>query len=269
MGRPKGSKNGIRQLINLTCETCGIIFKVEPYRLKARFCSRNCQSIGHAKELFKQESRICVHCGITFNARPASKKLYCSTKCSRTEHGDKIRGPRADYTKTICPTCGKSFSFLSSRQQVFCSKLCADKSFERRSPLICEVCGKTILIRSKFAKTHKYCSRTCRTVGIGKTESYIERKMAAALHDACITVYPQFPFGPYTLDFAISDIKLAIECDGTYWHTLQEVVKRDKKRDNYLRRHGWHVLRFTEDQINANIESCINTVREQLQRVDS
>jgi MinD superfamily P-loop ATPase len=45
MGRPKNSKNGIRVLISIKCKTCGVIFKVKPYRKStAHFCSHECHS---------------------------------------------------------------------------------------------------------------------------------------------------------------------------------------------------------------------------------
>ena len=48
------------------------------------------------------------------------------------------------------------------------------------------------------------------------------------------------------LDIAIPSLKINIEYDGMYWHTLNENTIRtsDNKRDNYLIANGWRVFRM-------------------------
>lgn len=261
MGRPKGSKNGVRQLIDKSCETCGTSFQVEPYRVSARFCSRACQATWHAKELFRQELRHCRVCGESFMARPAKTKAYCSASCASREHGAKTSHPYKGHTniQRICPICNTSFTTHSAKPKTYCSKQCIDRSFERRIDLVCQVCHKVFNIRTKFSD-QKYCSRTCRTVGIGKTESYLERKMASGLSLAGIDAVPQFAIGPYTVDFALPVSKVVIECDGDYWHSLPKCAARDRRKDTYLTNRGWRVLRFSETTINTDLTSCIQQI---------
>lgn len=68
----------------------------------------------------------------------------------------------------------------------------------------------------------------------------------------------------FYLDFAIfcRNRKLAVECDGDAYHSSKENVKNDKKRDNALESKGWHVLRYTTDDIEYNLESSILQVKE-------
>ena len=47
------------------------------------------------------------------------------------------------------------------------------------------------------------------------------------------------------------------ECDGNFWHDYPEKVHYDKRRNNELERKGWAVLRFTEDDLNHNLEKSM------------
>lgn len=55
--------------------------------------------------------------------------------------------------------------------------------------------------------------------------------------------------GRYSIDYAVVHSRLAIECDGKYWHSSQEHIARDQKKDQYLREHGWTVLRLSDVSI--------------------
>jgi len=61
--------------------------------------------------------------------------------------------------------------------------------------------------------------------------------------------FAQYPLGPYRADFAIPQLRLAIECDGDQWHASPEDVARDKKRDLELSQAGWTVIRFRENEL--------------------
>jgi very-short-patch-repair endonuclease len=265
MGRPKGSKNGVRRIVEKVCETCSTTFRVEPYRVSARFCSRACQAKGHSKELFRQQERHCRQCGTVFMARPAAQKIYCSQQCASRAHGVKVRGTRSTTVidSSTCPICGADFAVRKSLHQKYCSRPCANKSYERRITLTCQVCQKRFDTRAKH-QDQKYCSRTCRTIGIGKTESHIEKLFANALATAGIIAVQQVAVWHYTLDFAIPDQMIAIECDGDYWHSLPECVRRDRRKDRFLLSRGWRVLRFSETALNSNLNKCIEIVKQAL-----
>jgi very-short-patch-repair endonuclease len=81
--------------------------------------------------------------------------------------------------------------------------------------------------------------------------------MAANLIKNGIVAVPQYPFGPYTIDFAIPDYRIAIECDGDYWHSLPQSIARDKRKDKFINGKGWLVLRFTETRLTTDLSSCV------------
>lgn len=56
----------------------------------------------------------------------------------------------------------------------------------------------------------------------------------------------------FLVDAYIPQLNLVIECDGDYWHSLDNVKKRDKAKNAYLTKCGFNLLRLTETEINNN-----------------
>jgi very-short-patch-repair endonuclease len=52
-----------------------------------------------------------------------------------------------------------------------------------------------------------------------------------------------------------------VECDGVAWHTDKN---KDDLRQVYIESQGWQVIRFTENEINSNVLSCVNKVKDLL-----
>ncbi|MCB1811761.1 MAG: DUF559 domain-containing protein [Candidatus Competibacteraceae bacterium] len=67
-------------------------------------------------------------------------------------------------------------------------------------------------------------------------------------------------FGYYHIDIAFPDVRLAVECDGDYWHGTPEQRIKDSKKDAYLRRFGWQIIRLPEHKINSDLGSCVKSV---------
>jgi very-short-patch-repair endonuclease len=59
----------------------------------------------------------------------------------------------------------------------------------------------------------------------------------------------QVAVGIYHLDIAVTDVKLAIEIDGEYWHLRNDQPMRDAYRTKYLIEQGWTVIRFTDKEV--------------------
>jgi len=266
MGRPKGSRNGIRQAFVVTCASCKKKFEIDPYRYRletTKCCSKKCQSIWHSRGMQKPTHRICPVCNKEFVTRPSDQKVYCSMLCASKVHGTKITGLKVERIEKICPICSKRFTFRPAENRSFCSKRCANKALiKQRLRLTCQWCHNTF---DTMHKDQKYCSKTCRNIALRNIKfSNIEPGMASALYDAGIRFESQYPYFHYIMDFAIPDRKVSIECDGNYWHSFPEAIVRDKKRDTYLKRHGWTVLRFSETEIYKDINSCIARISGQL-----
>ena len=85
--------------------------------------------------------------------------------------------------------------------------------------------------------------------------------------------YERYPTITGKPDFIIKSKKIAIFCDGDFWHgykyhekkkptkrywkdKIESNMKRDLRVNRKLRCDGWSVLRFWEHDIHANPEKC-------------
>ena len=65
--------------------------------------------------------------------------------------------------------------------------------------------------------------------------------------------------GFYFIDFFVLP-NLFIEADGDYWHSLPRIKKLDKIKNQYFDSKNYKVLRFTETQINNNLNQIGNVI---------
>ncbi|MGI9196345.1 MAG: endonuclease domain-containing protein [Candidatus Nanopelagicales bacterium] len=59
------------------------------------------------------------------------------------------------------------------------------------------------------------------------------------------------------IDFALKELRIAIEVDGRAFHSDRSSFERDRRRQNLLVLGGWCVLRFTWEQITRDPEAVI------------
>lgn len=94
-----------------------------------------------------------------------------------------------------------------------------------------------------------------------------------ALKSAGISVVPQYYISRgkrrYCLDFAIVCRRglIAVECDNLKAHSGIRRRRRDRDKDIFLRRHGWHVIRLTEYNIVSDVRSCMARVRRAVRKL--
>jgi len=63
------------------------------------------------------------------------------------------------------------------------------------------------------------------------------------------------------IDFALEDLRIAIEVDGRAFHSDRRSFERDRERQNLLSLDGWLILRFTWEQITERPQEVIAAVR--------
>lgn len=89
----------------------------------------------------------------------------------------------------------------------------------------------------------------------------IEIKMADELDKRHVEFIEQYNIDDrYVVDFFLPRHNIIIECDGEYWHTLPEVVSRDKRKNAYINSRGYSLYRFWESEINESVEACVDIV---------
>ena len=66
----------------------------------------------------------------------------------------------------------------------------------------------------------------------------------------------QSPMGNYIADFVSHACKLVVEVDGES-HDFEERIRHDEVRDRWFASRGYHVLRFTNDDVMKNLEGVV------------
>lgn len=71
----------------------------------------------------------------------------------------------------------------------------------------------------------------------------------------------QYSIGDYIVDFFCPIVRLAIEVDGDI-HYIQKLLRYDRYRQTYLERLGITVLRFTNIDIQTNLDGVLTSILE-------
>ncbi len=80
-----------------------------------------------------------------------------------------------------------------------------------------------------------------------------------------VQFYRQKPLGNYVLDFYSPASKLVVEVDGGQ-HLNDLNIKKDMKRDNYLKHKGLRVLRFDNLQVLKDTEAVMEVILQAVRR---
>lgn len=93
----------------------------------------------------------------------------------------------------------------------------------------------------------------------------IEKQFWECGKDAIEQLSPQEWIDGYRVDFFIPNKNVVIELDGHEHHKSREARTRDAKRERYLQRKGFSVIRFTGSEIHRNVQGCVQEVVDILQ----
>jgi very-short-patch-repair endonuclease len=106
-------------------------------------------------------------------------------------------------------------------------------------------------------------------IGENVFDSEWERRVYHVLRDRGFDPIPQYQIAGRRLDFALfgrGDVKVDLEVDGRRWHTDIDGNRKvgDLWRDHQLRSMGWRVLRFWVDELDRDMEKCIERIQQEL-----
>ena len=137
------------------------------------------------------------------------------------------------------------------------------KSFKKRQ----QKYGNSLGVKDYNAKIEKIRRNTIKQHlrgGFPQTNTIIERIIEKKLKENKIDFEHPFAFGRFVCDFAILNNKIIIECDGDYWHNREDIKKKDKAKNAYIKKSGWKILRFWETDIKNNPDNCIKVIQEEV-----
>ena len=164
----------------------------------------------------------------------------------------------------MCARCSKRFKIPPARlsKAKFCSRKCQNGP---RYPCKCEICGEVTHLPPNRLPRARFCSAACKAIfvlrSMPKSKTKIEGLMMHALKRIGIRFLPQYAVGRAIPDITIPNQRIAVFCDGNYFHNLPEGRARDARVNMRLRNLGWHVLRFSETDILKNPYACADAVR--------
>jgi very-short-patch-repair endonuclease len=77
----------------------------------------------------------------------------------------------------------------------------------------------------------------------------------------------------YFYDFCITSLKLIIEFDGTYWHSLEGAKEKDQHKQKVVEEKGFTMIRIDESDYNKDKQSivdvCINKILEMFESTNN
>ena len=108
-----------------------------------------------------------------------------------------------------------------------------------------------------------------RARSLRKSSTDAEAKLWHRLRDRQLAGFKfrrQVPLGPYVADFVCLQAKLIVEVDGGH-HALQR--QNDEERTAFLLKEGFHVLRFWNNEVLAEIEGVLTQIQQALESYPS
>jgi very-short-patch-repair endonuclease len=102
-----------------------------------------------------------------------------------------------------------------------------------------------------------------------KTDSEFEERVMKRLLQAGYHVIPQWSVGAYRIDLVIEGAgkRLAVECDGDRWHTLEN-LDDDMARQAILERLGWRFVRIRGSQFFRDFDKAMEPVFARLRELE-
>ena len=93
-------------------------------------------------------------------------------------------------------------------------------------------------------------------------DSWFEARVFYRIASKGYCVEPQYKVSSYFIDMIIigSKGRLAIECDGDYWHLGENKAQKDLERECNLERCGWSFWRLKESLFNRNEEEAMKSL---------
>jgi very-short-patch-repair endonuclease len=136
--------------------------------------------------------------------------------------------------------------------------------------LECLWCGESFQRKESYLKSNgarvKFCSKECNGA---YTARYKQNSVSAAetaffdrLEAAGLRFNRQAQFKKFVIDAICVEKNIAIEFDGDYWHSLEHVKAKDKRKSDALERAGYELIRVPEYAWVEHPDSAIEWVLE-------
>jgi DNA mismatch endonuclease (patch repair protein) len=150
------------------------------------------------------------------------------------------------------------------------------------------ICDKLNKMAESIIKKQIFEQRRKNMSHIKSCNTSIEILLRRALWHAGIRYRKNFKDLPGKPDIAITKYKIAVFCDGEFWHgkdwetkknkiktnrdfwisKIERNIIRDNENDKKLMNMGWVTLHFWGDDINRKPEDCLNEIKETIFEIE-
>lgn len=190
--------------------------------------------------------------------------IFCSRVCADTHHSKSMRGENnPNYNgKWNGPPVSEIFTKEQLRENTlrYIGKIKESGEFDTRMKKLQEGHSRYFSTAEGKEKRRKIGTLGAIAACDGRRTS-IEIKMAEELDRRGINYIEQRNLNDkFLLDFMLPEYNIVIECDGDYWHTRPEAIRRDKRKNAYVKACGFSMYRFWEHEINTDVEACVDMV---------
>lgn len=209
---------------------------------------------------FKEKVEVeCPNCGNKKEIKPHrahSEKGFCSSKCSAEYHdlvppqisSEEAKNRMPDKLPEIGAEALKEWREKNPEEQ---KRLAQNKTFlgQRGDP-------STLPHNPNVAKKGAYAAHEKLRDSDEKTS--IEKAVAEMLDEIGVSYEDEYLLknengGMLTaIDFAFPERKIAVYCDGNYWHNYPDGTDKDRRITTELESRGWKVMRFWENDIQGS-----------------
>lgn len=274
--------------------TCHVATRTGRIAGDMRKAGRCANSPGHGRtptEGSTMAEYTCVQCGETRKAPPstAAKRLYCSWECRTASGQQHLQSKAMAVEYANCAACGRLICRQAKRVgrygNTYCDMACRNAGYgdgSRRSVdrvlVVCQRdgCERTRLVYPSQIKNGRgrFCSRACNA--LASNPATTSKISTDAINDWASTeavIWAQeYIYGPFAIDLALPLEMIAVELDGEFWHSLDYVRRADKRKDAYLTKAGWTLVRVpmlkkdTPEMVSEKIIAAVKKARRQRRR---
>lgn len=215
---------------------------------------RGMQKFGlKSKSLQKKYEKIeCSECHKIFKSLKTNKRKFCSRNCSLNHNKKILQENREIINKKISQKLKKIDSngvclychsdFLKQRKNsIYCSRRCKSKHLSNL-PENKERVSRFFSKLTKKRHEEGDCSIGWQSRNKLKL-SYPEKLTFDYMENNNIDFERELKVGKYFIDFAFINKKIALEIDGRT-HDDIEVIEKDTRKNDFLKKRGWIVYRI-------------------------
>ncbi len=236
---------------------------------------------------------ICPVCSKVFNKKPTSKSIVCSQECKQVrlhklgkwvywkcieeEHGINLESWLKEKYLNEQWTILKVANYFNCARTTVTDWLkmygmrprSIQEDNARRYSLMTNDQKKAQVLAANNGIRKLFKDEDWKTEQIARvrnaqdfTESMPERMFRDALTEYGFSGWVhQYKFRWWSIDFAFPKLKIAIEIDGSYWHSSEAQKNKDARKDKFLTERGWKVIHFLADNMTEDVFGFIDEIK--------